>query len=247
MKAYHFGSVAYEALLDAAGTASLGPVLFDIAHGQADVEELFGFWFEAGQAPVPLVSAGCTGSSTKRASLYAAVYHALDPLAPAFERVCDGAPTAIHHVTANMIVDLSYRRECFERPQLGEKTSFVRRRGTRSYVLSFYRRDAENKPAVGLVQLADMVLPILRKHEQISHGETERPLLDRLIDRIRRAYPDLTVRERDVCARTIGGMTAEAIGLDLDIAPSTVLTYRRRAYERYGISNANQLVARLLD
>lgn len=50
----------------------------------------------------------------------------------------------------------------------------------------------------------------------------------------------LTDRERAVCARTMVGMTAEAIALDLGIAPSSVLTYRRRAYERYQITNSNQ-------
>jgi DNA-binding CsgD family transcriptional regulator len=50
-----------------------------------------------------------------------------------------------------------------------------------------------------------------------------------------------------VCAGTLMGRTAEAIGADLGIAPSTVLTYRRRAYERCGISSAVQLLEGLLD
>lgn len=53
-------------------------------------------------------------------------------------------------------------------------------------------------------------------------------------------FADLTDRERAVCARTMVGMTAEAIALDLGIAPSSVLTYRRRAYERYQITHSNQ-------
>lgn len=53
-------------------------------------------------------------------------------------------------------------------------------------------------------------------------------------------FTDLTERERAVCARTMVGMTAEAIGLDLGIAVSSVLTYRRRAYERYRFTSINQ-------
>ncbi len=53
-------------------------------------------------------------------------------------------------------------------------------------------------------------------------------------------FGDLTDRERAVCARTMVGMTAEAISLDLGIAQSSVLTYRRRAYDRYRISHSNQ-------
>jgi DNA-binding CsgD family transcriptional regulator len=41
-------------------------------------------------------------------------------------------------------------------------------------------------------------------------------------------------------------MTAEAIALDLGIGRTSVLTYRRRAYERYGISAAGQLIGDVL-
>jgi DNA-binding CsgD family transcriptional regulator len=61
--------------------------------------------------------------------------------------------------------------------------------------------------------------------------------IERLLGHV---FADLTERERSVCARTMIGMTAEAIAIDLHIAPSTVLTYRRRAYERYRITNSNQ-------
>ena len=47
----------------------------------------------------------------------------------------------------------------------------------------------------------------------------------------------LTARELDVCARTLVGLTAEGIALDLDIQKSSVLTYRKRAYARLGISS----------
>jgi DNA-binding CsgD family transcriptional regulator len=50
----------------------------------------------------------------------------------------------------------------------------------------------------------------------------------------------------EVCARTIVGMTAEGISIDLGIAHPTVLTYRRRAYARYGVSSAHELMGRLL-
>jgi DNA-binding CsgD family transcriptional regulator len=51
----------------------------------------------------------------------------------------------------------------------------------------------------------------------------------------------LTPRELDVCARTLIGLTAEGIALDLNIKKSSVFTYRKRAYARLGISSQNQL------
>lgn len=51
----------------------------------------------------------------------------------------------------------------------------------------------------------------------------------------------LTGRELDVCARTLIGLTAEGIALDLNIKKSSVSTYRKRAYARLGISSHSQL------
>ena len=51
----------------------------------------------------------------------------------------------------------------------------------------------------------------------------------------------MTPRELDVCARTLIGLTAEGIALDLNIKKSSVSTYRKRAYARLGISSQSQL------
>lgn len=51
----------------------------------------------------------------------------------------------------------------------------------------------------------------------------------------------LTQRELDVCARTLIGLTAEGIALDLNIKKTSVLTYRKRAYARLGVSSQTQL------
>lgn len=51
----------------------------------------------------------------------------------------------------------------------------------------------------------------------------------------------MTRRELDVCARTLIGLTAEGIALDLNIKKTSVFTYRKRAYARLGISSQTQL------
>jgi DNA-binding CsgD family transcriptional regulator len=51
----------------------------------------------------------------------------------------------------------------------------------------------------------------------------------------------MTQRELDVCARTLIGLTAEGIAIDLNIKKTSVLTYRKRAYARLGISSQTQL------
>lgn len=241
------GSVAYEALVEAAGSPAFGDVLLQIADAHAGVDEVFGYCCDGEGAPVPIAFSGRVGSAQTRVSLYAERFHAFDPLMR--ERLVEdnNGPTHAYRIAAGDIPNSQYRRECFDTGRLAEKVSFARWRAGRRFILSFYR--ASGRPAVSpeaLASLADMTLPLLRKQLELASDESGLPLLERLLRRMERIYPEMTLREREVCARTLIGMTAEAIGLDLDIKPSTVLTYRRRAYERFGICNANQLMARLL-
>ena len=51
----------------------------------------------------------------------------------------------------------------------------------------------------------------------------------------------LTGRELDVMARAIIGMTAEGTALEINIKKSSVVTYRKRAYVRLGVSSLPEL------
>jgi len=53
----------------------------------------------------------------------------------------------------------------------------------------------------------------------------------------------LTRRELDVLARILSGLTSEGIALDLRVSVNTVLTYRKRAYGRLGVSSQAELFA----
>ena len=51
----------------------------------------------------------------------------------------------------------------------------------------------------------------------------------------------LTGREKEVCLRILSGFSSEAIAADLGISLHSALTYRKRAYDRLGISSQNEL------
>lgn len=51
----------------------------------------------------------------------------------------------------------------------------------------------------------------------------------------------LSDREAQVCARILAGITMEGVALDLDVAKTTALTYKRRAFEKLNISSYQQL------
>lgn len=54
--------------------------------------------------------------------------------------------------------------------------------------------------------------------------------------------PGLTPREVEVCDRLLRGMTYDGIALDLGLSPTSIKTYRARAFDRLGIRFRNELV-----
>ena len=50
-------------------------------------------------------------------------------------------------------------------------------------------------------------------------------------------------REREVCGRLLRGWTHDGVAADLELSPTTVKTYRDRAFERLGIHQRHELFA----
>jgi len=56
----------------------------------------------------------------------------------------------------------------------------------------------------------------------------------------------LTEREREVLTRILDGATVNRIAQDLKLRPTTVATYRLRAYEKLGVTSRQELFAAML-
>lgn len=80
-----------------------------------------------------------------------------------------------------------------------------------------------------------------------AHTGDSRAPADDFAQRLRRLCPALTTRELAVCLRLLAGMTQDGIASDLGLAPTTVKTYRNRAFARLGIHFRNQLFALMLE
>lgn len=241
------GTVAYDRLIGGVGTDCLGEAILAAASASVEADEIFAYWVRPGGAPTPIASSGRPGSSVVRAAMYSTRFYRLDPLAELAEITAQGGPTRCGRMVATEVADASYRRECYDRPDLFEKRSFVRQRAARNFVLSVYRRQGRRPMRDdAFLDLANLILPVIAKQAELLTCDLEAPLSERVERRLEQAFPLLTRRELEVCARTIVGMTAEGISIDLRIAHTTVLTYRRRAYARYGVSSAHELMGRLL-
>lgn len=61
------------------------------------------------------------------------------------------------------------------------------------------------------------------------------------------AVQALAAREKQVCLLLAQGLEVKEVARKMDVAPSTVITYIRKLYHRFGINSREELISRLLD
>ena len=157
-------------------------------------------------------------------------------------------------VAADFAPDFVYRNYFFDRHDLIDKASTVGKVEQGSVYCNFYRMGHSGPYSGKDWQLLESILPLITtlisshyRILQLSSGGEQRPyrnarsLVHNIISKSVSPFSQLTPRERQVCERILLGYTSVGIGLDLNIAQSSVVTYRRRAYEKLGISTQNEL------
>lgn len=231
------------ALIEAAGRETFGDVLLAAAQRYDFVEEVFAYRLGSDGKPQVVASSSGLDRSDERAEIFARRFYRDDPARGIWEETPVGAVFA-RRVHASQILLHDYRAICFEKPAFADKLCFGWRGREESLFLSMYRRgQAEWQGAARLAALASVALSaIARKPHQPELG-----LADRLEQRLARAYPDLRGRELEVCARTLAGRNADEIAAELGIGRATVLTYRQRAYQRYGFSGVSAFLPAIID
>jgi DNA-binding CsgD family transcriptional regulator len=242
-------------VLEAMGGDALGPALFDWLHEQVALDELFVFErpFDPREAPSSLMSEGRKASAWERTQAYCADFHRLDPINPLLDQQADAARVVT--IGSDDIVDLGYRSLCYDRPHFVEKASCWRRGPSHWLVISFFRAEEDgpfqDKDLDAIGRCGRLMFPILAKHQALRRlggpgRETRRSLIARVEARLCGLPVKLTPRQLEVCSRTAIGMTAEGIGLDLGVKASSVVTHRRRAYDRLGVATGFELTRLLL-
>jgi DNA-binding CsgD family transcriptional regulator len=99
---------------------------------------------------------------------------------------------------------------------------------------------------LNLQRWAQPLVSILKKHAAISWAMPPLPSaitsLANVEECIRNSGVRLPRRESEVCARLIYGMTTTGVALELEIGEGSVMTYRKRIYERLGIGSQRELL-----
>jgi DNA-binding NarL/FixJ family response regulator len=147
------------------------------------------------------------------------------------------------------IGDDAYRHRLFRDVGLASKIAILSRHDRRALYINLYFREADGAGETAIERLAAsgrMFAACLHKHESLTGGSfrsgTARGRAEAFLAE---RFPALSARERQVAALIACGHSVEAIALELDVAASSVVTFRRRAYAKLAISGRGELFAQV--
>ncbi len=226
-------------VLEQLGTTGFYEAFLDWLQREFGTEQCMVFYSPDGQQVATLIYKDYAreASGKRLAEAYVSERHYLQD--PNFQLLKTIAPGEIEIVRFNSVsgdMGLHYRKAFFETPGFSDKISILRGTAQGNYYINLYRRapgfDARFDDQ-GFCRSAGSLISILvSKHFELNESlRLEGPL----------AF--LSEREQQVCQAVLRGKKNEAIAAELDVAVSSVITYRKRAYEKLGISSRAQLFA----
>ncbi|MDB5874796.1 MAG: hypothetical protein JWQ07_4238 [Ramlibacter sp.] len=220
-----------EDLLAAVSSSLYAAPLFRLAHRHTGCDLLTVFSKTGTSSPICLLNSGrgedAVLSSAARA--YCGRHFQVDPI---LQKVLPSAAadTSVQvQYRASDASDAVYRRDCYEEPNLSERVGFYTRTPDGWIWLNVYRR--ADTGAFGAQQV-DAVAAFAKVF--LAAVLSKQP-----------PQPDstLSLQEREVVRLSLEGATAKMIARQLQLSPSTVTTYRQRAYRKLNVRNQRELVA----
>ena len=168
----------------------------------------------------------------------------------------------ISHITAQEVPS-EHRAKVYDAHGMAERVSIVKPQENGAlFAINFYRHQHQQPFSDAQIgdfeRLAPSLLALAHKHlalcgalparAQEAAGDA-RPVSDGFAARVlqvQRLDAALTLRECEVCAGMLQGMTFDGIACQLGLSVPTVKTYRNRAFARLGLHFRNELFALVL-
>jgi DNA-binding CsgD family transcriptional regulator len=166
----------------------------------------------------------------------------------------DHASVKVLHLTAADVRDPEHRHAIYERHQLRERLS-VATVFPDDTILSVNLYRHADQPSFGerdfalFSHLAPGLFAMVARQIALCGprpAQDNRMPLQHCRTLLLSLAPAMPQRELDVCVRLLSGMSHDGIACDLGISPTTVKTYRNRAYARLNIHHNNELFAMVL-
>jgi DNA-binding CsgD family transcriptional regulator len=246
-------SATYERLLRAIGTEEFESVVHSSVNGVTEGVRRIYLFESSGPDESELQYSSYEPCLEEFLPLYLEKYQRADP----YHEACRALPKAsgglaLLRLQSQDVLPAGFRRHFFEDTGIAERLSVVQRGENSWRVMNVSKhrnhgRFSESE-ITSIIALAGVLLPMLPLNSSRRSGRSGSPLtLEQYEARFARRFPSLTRREYQVCARAAIGMTVEGTALDLGIGKTSVLTYRKRAYQRLQISSSYELSALVMN
>lgn len=179
----------------------------------------------------------------------------LDPMICEARQSLAAHPRSVISTMSAVHADYEYRELLYGRAGIVDRTLVCARTAIGTVALSVLRTGQTGRftqeQLTRLAAIAPMLMELVVKHIRLASQSRALILgltsLEYVYANLARSEAPLTARERDVCARMLLGFSALEIANDLGIAEETVVTYRKRLYERLSAHNFRELYLWYLD
>lgn len=212
----------------------------------ADVGHCMVFSFAGDNSARCLLDAGNIPTGGDLGEAYSGHFHQADPNRDTiFSHQASPSPILLPTFARRMYSD-SYRKLFFEDSDIVDKFATAIWVDTTCFYVNFYRITAQgrfSRPQIErLKRIAPAISAVVARHFDAAAAPADAPRPDLgTLFATHDTLSCLTGREKEVCQRILSGLSSEAISADLDISIHSTLTYRKRAYEKLGISSQNEL------
>lgn len=228
------------------GRPDFPKVLIDTLRRLAGVGHCMVFALTRAGAARCLLDAGNIPIGSDLGAAYAGQFHESDPNRDALFEAESSAPIMLPSFAPRMY-GARYRKIFFNDSGIVDKCATAIWTDDTCFYVNFYRIAAQGRFSAVQRQRLEAIAPAIgasvARHFQQS-ATPEQSLAGLFATRAPLAA--LTPREQDVCRRILSGFSSEAISQELGISLHSTLTYRKRAYERLGISSQNELFSIVL-
>ncbi len=156
----------------------------------------------------------------------------------------------VHRQTLTQIIDAELRRLYNDTLGIVDSMTITIKTGRREWITTSLCRHRDQGPLdkqeiETMLQLAPLIAASVSRHCRLE-ADGEGDCRTSVSDDIDQLCSLLTQRERQVILRILDGVTVEQIAGELGLKPTTVITYRSRAYEKLGISSRRELFSVVL-
>jgi DNA-binding CsgD family transcriptional regulator len=224
--------------LETAGTRDFCEPFFEIIDKILGVDQCMVFMLSPQSRMTCLLSINFLqeGVATPLAKAYIEGGYQSDPAIEMLTDLATGQTRTIHLRELLDLMSEEYREQFFSDPGLLDKVTIMKFDGRDRYYINLYRgagrhcfakQDLFANPVEGRL-IAAIVANHFRQNDSLRN---EGPL----------AF--LSDRERQVCLGILAGKKMEAIAANIGVATNSVITYRKRAYTKLGITSRGALFA----